>query len=114
VRQWYGEDQRKGTKTHDDGGGDRAPVTVAAVVAAEAGEEGAERGRERHFEVVVRKKKGRERPKVDIVNAYCAAAISRRRSSPRSGAINEVPVKLELFFYTSEKAKSEWYSTIVH
>ena len=50
-------------------------------------------------------RKGREGGFVDV---YCAAAISRRRSSPRSGAINEVPVKLKLLFYTSRKARREW------
>jgi hypothetical protein len=49
-------------ETYDDGGGGGTPVAAVAVVAAaEAGEEGAESGRERHFLCRLEKrKKGRE------------------------------------------------------
>jgi hypothetical protein len=48
--------------TYDDGGGGGTLVVVVAAAAAEAGEEGAECGRERHFlcRLEKRKKEGEE------------------------------------------------------
>jgi hypothetical protein len=66
------------------------------------------------FDVVLRKKKGRGEGEDELIGAYRAAAIGRCRSNPRSGAINEIPVKLRPSLYTSKKARNDTQTTIVH
>jgi hypothetical protein len=101
VCQLFVKDQRERTRTYDLGGAGQALVAAVVAVAAEAGEESAETRAKRHFDGCRKKRKKKEgserrQQESSYTRQLRAAAISRRGASLRSGAINEISVKLQL------------------